>query len=83
MFFFYKLYNFQEIKVTNLFLLSQSETYLTSLVYLIWLADIESIDYLFKLIYLRSIAKQAIPTYINPSRPLIPDGIHLFFCNEV
>ena len=45
--FFYKLYNFQEIKVTNLFLLSQSETYLTSLVYLIWLADIESIDYLF------------------------------------
>ena len=31
------------------------------------------------LIYLRSIAKQVIPTYINHSRPLIPDGIHLFF----
>jgi len=30
----------------------------------------------FKLIFLRSIAKQVIPTYINP---LIPDGIHLFF----
>ena len=33
----------------------------------------------FKLIYLRSIAKQVIPTYINHSRPLIPDGIHLCF----
>jgi len=33
----------------------------------------------FKLIYLKSIAKQVIPTYINHSRPLIPDGIHLFF----
>ena len=33
----------------------------------------------FKLIYLRSIAKQVIPTYINHSRPLIPGGIHLFF----
>jgi len=35
----------------------------------------------FKLIYLRSIAKQVIPTYINHSRPLIPDGFHrsLFF----
>jgi len=28
---------------------------------------------------LRSIAKQVIPTYINHSRPLIPDGIHLLF----
>ena len=37
------------------------------------------IFYLFKLIYLRSIAKQVIPTYINHSQPLIPDGIHLFF----
>ena len=37
------------------------------------------IYFLFKLIYLRSIAKQVIPTYINHSRPLIPDGIHLFF----
>ena len=37
----------------------------------------------FKLIYLRSIAKQVIPTYINHSRPLILDGIHLFFLNEV
>ena len=37
----------------------------------------------FKLIYLRSIAKQVIPTYINHSRPLISDGIHLFFLNEV
>ena len=37
----------------------------------------------FKLIYTRSIAKQVIPTYINHSRPLIPDGIHLFFLNEV
>jgi len=35
--------------------------------------------YKFKLIYLRSIAKQVIPTYINHSRPLIPDGIHLIF----
>jgi len=26
-----------------------------------------------------SIAKQVIPTYTNHSRPLIPDGIHLFF----
>jgi len=33
----------------------------------------------FKLIYLKSIAKQVIPTYINHSQPLIPDGIHLFF----
>ena len=33
----------------------------------------------FKLIYLRSIAKQVIPTYINCSRPLIPDEIHLIF----
>ena len=33
----------------------------------------------FKLINLRSIAKQVIPTYINRSRPLIPDGIHLIF----
>jgi len=37
----------------------------------------------FNLIYLRSIAKQVIPTYINHSRPLIPDGIHLYFLNEV
>jgi len=36
-------------------------------------------SFLFKLIYLRSIANQVIPTYINHSRPLIPDGIHLFF----
>ena len=35
--------------------------------------------FIFKLIYLRSIAKQVIPTYINHSRPLIPDGINLFF----
>jgi len=35
--------------------------------------------YRMKLIYLRSIAKQVIPTYINHSRPLIPGGIHLFF----
>jgi len=34
-------------------------------------------------IYLRFIAKQVIPNYINHSRPLIPDGIHLFFLNEV
>ena len=33
----------------------------------------------FKLIYLRSIAKQVILTYINHYRPLIPDDIHLFF----
>ena len=33
----------------------------------------------FKLIYLRSFAKQVIQTYINRSRPLIPDGIHLIF----
>ena len=33
----------------------------------------------FILIYLRSIAKQVIPTSINHSRPLIPDGIHLIF----
>jgi len=26
-------------------------------------------------------AKQVIPTYINLSRPLIPDGIHLLFYN--
>jgi len=37
------------------------------------------LQYWFKLIYLRSIAKQVIPTYINHSRPLIPDGIHLSF----
>ena len=37
----------------------------------------------FKLIYFRLIAKQVIPTYINLSRPLIPDGIHLIFFNEV
>jgi len=37
----------------------------------------------FKLIYLRSIAKQVIPTYINHSRPLIPDGIPLFFKPKV
>ena len=35
-----------------------------------------------KLIYLRSIAKQVIPTYINHSRPLIPDCIPFFF-NDV
>jgi len=35
--------------------------------------------YLFKLIYLRPIAKQVIPTYIYHSRPLISDGIHHFF----
>jgi len=29
--------------------------------------------------FLMSIAKQIIPTYINHSRPLIQDGIHLFF----
>jgi len=39
----------------------------------------ESISIYFKLIYLRSIAKQVIPTYINCSRPLISDGIHLIF----
>ena len=39
-------------------------------------------NFCFKLIYLRSIAKQVIPTYINHSRPLISDDIHLFF-NEV
>jgi len=33
----------------------------------------------FKLIYLRSIAKQVIRTYMNHSWPLIPDCIHLFF----
>ena len=33
----------------------------------------------FKLIYLKSITKQVIPTYINHSRPLIPDDIHLFY----
>jgi len=33
----------------------------------------------FKLIYLRSIEKLVILTYINHSRTLIPDGIHLFF----
>ena len=37
----------------------------------------------FKLIIFKSIAKQVIPTYINHSRPLIPDGIHLFFLNKV
>ena len=37
----------------------------------------------FKLIYLRSIAKQGIPTFIIHPRTLIPDGIHLFFLNEV
>ena len=37
----------------------------------------------FKLIYLRSVAKHVIPTYINHSRPLIPDSIHLFLLNEV
>jgi len=31
---------------------------------------------LFKLIHLRSIAKQVSPTYVNHSRPLIPGGIH-------
>ena len=36
----------------------------------------------FILIYLRTIAKQVIPTYINHSRPLILDGAHIFF-NEV
>jgi len=40
-----------------------------NLTYLIW----------FKLIYLSSITKQVIPTYINHPRPLIPDGIHLLF----
>jgi len=35
------------------------------------------ITHLFILIYLRSIAKQVIPTYIYHSRPLIPDGIPL------
>ena len=33
----------------------------------------------FKLVYLRLIAKQVITTYINPSRPLIADGIHIIF----
>ena len=28
------------------------------------------------LIYIRSIAKQVFQTYINHSRPLIPDGNH-------
>ena len=37
----------------------------------------------FKLISLRSIAKQVMPTYINHSGPLIPDKIHLIFFNEV
>ena len=50
------------------------------LVYLLYL-------FLFKLIYLRPIANQVIPTYINHSRPLISDGIHhfffSFFLNEV
>ena len=36
----------------------------------------------FKLIYLKSIAKQVIPTYINHTWPLIPDGIHLFFLTK-
>ena len=46
----------------------------------LWKADRTLLfQHLFKLIYLRSIAKQVIPTYINHSRPLIPDGIHLFF----
>jgi len=31
-----------------------------------------------KIILFYSIAKQFIPTYINHTRPLIPDGIHLF-----
>ena len=44
---------------------------------------LENYLFKFKLIYLRSIAKQVIPTYNNHSRPLIPDGIHLFFFNEV
>ena len=39
--------------------------------------------YKFKLIYFRSIAKQVITTYINHSRPLIPDGIHLFIWTRV
>jgi len=33
----------------------------------------------FKLIYLRSIAKEVVPTYINHSRSLIPDEIQLIF----
>ena len=37
---------------------------------------------LFKVIYLRSTAKQVIPTYFNYSRLLIPDWKHLFF-NEI
>ena len=41
--------------------------------------NIEICTSIFKLIYLRSIAKQVIPTYINHSRPVILDGIHLFF----
>ena len=36
----------------------------------------------FILIYLRSIAKQVIPTYINHFRLLIPDGIHLMFLTK-
>jgi len=35
------------------------------------------------LIYLRSIAKQVITTYINPSRLLILNGIQIIFWNEV
>ena len=40
------------------------------------------VQFKLKLIYLRSSAKQVIPTYINYSRPLIPDGINLFFIEQ-
>jgi len=35
--------------------------------------------YFLKLVYLRSIAKQVIPSYISNSWPLIMDGIWLMF----
>jgi len=36
-------------------------------------------DTLFKRIYLRSSSKQVIPTYINHSRPLNPEGFFSLF----
>jgi len=54
----------------------------TKILVLIYINDMQYYS-CFKLIYLRSIAKQVIPTYINHFRPLIPDGSHLFFFNEV
>ena len=33
-------------------------------------------------LYLWSIAKQIIPTYISHSRPLFPDGIYLIFLTK-